>query len=68
MKKLFYSIIVFLVVFGIGKLPTNFERQESDVFTSVETSSTNSGGRAELARPPLHHVAKHSRRSRIIAS
>ena len=41
MKKLFYSIIVFLVVVGIGRLPAILERQESNVSTSVEKLSAS---------------------------
>jgi len=49
-KKLITAIIVFLVVVGIGRLPTILERQESNVSTSVETPSTS--GAAQNLRGP----------------
>ncbi len=49
MKKLILPIIGALVIFNIGKLKSIFEREESDVFTEVETSSTS--GAAQTRGP-----------------
>lgn len=63
MKKLILPIVGVLVIFNIGKLTTIFERQESDISTELETSSTS--GTAQNLRGPRRSITSPNAREEV---